>query len=201
MSWISRFRNRWRERDLAEEFDDELRFHLRRAHRGQPPPRPGAGRRRSRSQAAHGQHDDARRKTMREARVVTWLDGLGGDLRHGVRVLRRQPLLTVPRRADAVARHRRERRDLLGVRSRAPAAAAVRRARPARPADRRQPRRARRDQSDDPGTARGARGEPDARRRRVLRYARLPDRRRRRAAARHRRPRRSVAALDARRAP
>ena len=31
---------------------------------------------------------------MREARVATWLDGLGGDFRHGVRVLRRQPLPT-----------------------------------------------------------------------------------------------------------
>jgi len=31
---------------------------------------------------------------MREARIAIWLDGLGGDLRHGLRVLRRQPLLS-----------------------------------------------------------------------------------------------------------
>jgi putative ABC transport system permease protein len=30
---------------------------------------------------------------MRDARVVTWLDGLGGDLRHGVRVFRRHSVL------------------------------------------------------------------------------------------------------------
>ena len=33
------------------------------------------------------------REEMREARVATWLDGLG-DFRHGVRVFARHPLLT-----------------------------------------------------------------------------------------------------------
>jgi putative ABC transport system permease protein len=31
---------------------------------------------------------------MRQARMATWLDGLGGDLRHGLRVFGRRPLLT-----------------------------------------------------------------------------------------------------------
>jgi predicted permease len=92
MSWIGRLRNRWRERDLAEEFDDELRFHL--------DARIEANRRRGLSPA--DAELEARRHMgsltrakdgMRDARVVTWLDGVGGDLRHGVRVLGRQPLL------------------------------------------------------------------------------------------------------------
>ena len=93
MSWISRFRNRWRERHLAEEFDDELRFHLQaraeaNRRRGLPPAEADAEARR------HLGNMTRAKEEMREARVVTWLDGLGGDLRHGVRVLRRQPLLT-----------------------------------------------------------------------------------------------------------
>jgi predicted permease len=93
VSWITRLRNRWRERDLADEFDDELRFHLHA--------RVEANRRRGLTPAEA--HTEARRhlgnltrtkEEMRDARVATWLDGLGGDVRHGVRVLRRQPLLT-----------------------------------------------------------------------------------------------------------
>ena len=93
MSWINRLRNRWREHHLAEEFDDELRFHLNA--------RIEANRRRGQPQAdaemearRHMGNMTIAKEDMREARVATWLDGLGGDLRHGVRVLRRQPLLT-----------------------------------------------------------------------------------------------------------
>ena len=93
MSWISRLCNRWRERDLAEEFDDELRFHLQA--------RVEANRRRGLTPAdaevearRHLGNMTRAKEEMREARVATWLDGLGGDLRYGVRVLRRQPLLT-----------------------------------------------------------------------------------------------------------
>ncbi len=93
MSWISRLRNRWRERDLAEEFDDELRFHLQarveaNRRRGLTPGDAEVEARR------HLGNMTRAKEEMREARVVTWLDGLGGDLRYGVRMLRRQPLLT-----------------------------------------------------------------------------------------------------------
>jgi predicted permease len=92
MSWIGRLRNRWRERRLAEEFDDELRFHLEarieaNRRRGLPPADADLEARRhlgSLTRAKEG---------MRDARVITWLDGLGADLRHGVRVLGRQPLV------------------------------------------------------------------------------------------------------------
>src|SRR5689334_22527171 len=93
MSWLGRLRNRWRERDLAQDFDDELRFHLES--------RIEANRRRGMSE--HDAALEARRhlgnvavarEDMRAARVVVWLDGLGTDLRHGLRVFRRYPLLT-----------------------------------------------------------------------------------------------------------
>jgi putative ABC transport system permease protein len=93
VSWITRLRNRWRERDLAREFDDELRFHL--------DARVEANRRRGLTPAdaeaeakRHLGNTTRAKEEMRDARVVTWLDGLGGDLRYGIRMLYRQPLLT-----------------------------------------------------------------------------------------------------------
>jgi predicted permease len=93
VSWIRRLGNRWRERHLSEEFDDELRFHLiarldANRRRGLAPAEAEAEARR------HMGNLTVAKEAMREARVVTWLDGLGGDIRHGVRVLRRHPLLT-----------------------------------------------------------------------------------------------------------
>jgi putative ABC transport system permease protein len=93
MSWIGRLRNRWREGALARDFDAELRFHLEcrtedNIRRGMTPEEAGQEARR------HMGNLTRAREEMRAARVATWLDGLGGDIRHGVRVFARHPLLT-----------------------------------------------------------------------------------------------------------
>jgi predicted permease len=93
MSWLGRYRNRWRERDLAREFDDELRFHLEsridaNLRRGMTSADAVAEARR------HMGNLTRAREGMREARMSTWFDGLGGDLRHGMRIFGRRPLLT-----------------------------------------------------------------------------------------------------------
>ena len=93
MSWFSRLGNRWRERDLAKEFDAELRFHLdsrtaANIRRGMTPAVAAAEARRHLGNLTRARED------MRAARVATWLDGLAGDLRHGMRVFGRRPMLT-----------------------------------------------------------------------------------------------------------
>jgi putative ABC transport system permease protein len=93
MSWIRRLRNRWREGELARDFDAELRFHLEsrteaNIRRGMTPEEAALHARR------HMGNLTRAREEMRAARVVTWLDGLGGDVRHGIRVFARHPLLT-----------------------------------------------------------------------------------------------------------
>ena len=93
MSWIRRLRNRWREGDLARDFDAELRFHLEcrtvdNIRRGMTPDEAARAARRDMGNLTSARED------MRAARVVTWLDGVGGDIRHGIRVFARHPLLT-----------------------------------------------------------------------------------------------------------
>ena len=82
MSVISRFLNRWRERSLAREFDDELRFHLEsriesNLRRGMSPGDAQAEARRHLGSTLRA-HEG-----MREARVSSLFDGVAGDLRHG----------------------------------------------------------------------------------------------------------------------
>src|SRR5215213_6592816 len=86
MSWLRRFANRWRERDLAREFDAELHFHLdsrtaANVRRGMTPDQA------AREARKHLGNLTRTREDMREAHLVTWLDGLGGDLRYGIRML------------------------------------------------------------------------------------------------------------------
>jgi predicted permease len=93
VSWLRRFRNRWREGDLAREFDAELNFHLdsrteANIRRGMSPADAALEARRHLGNLTRARED------MRDARIVTWVDGLGGDLRHGLRVFARAPLLT-----------------------------------------------------------------------------------------------------------
>src|SRR6185369_8070781 len=93
MSWIRRLRNRWREEELARDFDAELRFHLEsrteaNIRRGMTPEEAALQARRHMGNLTRARED------MRAARVVTWLDGVGGDIRHGIRVFARHPLLT-----------------------------------------------------------------------------------------------------------
>ena len=175
MSWLSRLRNRWREPDLAREFDAELRFHLdsrieANLRRGMAPDEAATEARR------HLGNLTRAREGMREARVATWLDGLGGDLRHGVRVFGRHPLLTALSILTLS----------LGIGANAaifsvfeavllrplpyPAAERLVVLMDGRRGDRE------RDGADHSRAARRARGEPHARRAVLLRHARLPDR-------------------------
>jgi putative ABC transport system permease protein len=93
MSWFRRLRNRWRESDLTREFDEELMFHLAsrtesNVRRGMPPDEAALEARRHLGNLTRARED------MRDVRVLSWLDGLAGDLRHGVRVFARHPILT-----------------------------------------------------------------------------------------------------------
>jgi putative ABC transport system permease protein len=93
MSWLHRLRNRWREDDLARDFDAELRFHLdarteANLRRGMTPEDAAREARR------HLGNLTRAREEMRAARVATWFDGLGADVRHGIRVFAHHPLLT-----------------------------------------------------------------------------------------------------------
>jgi putative ABC transport system permease protein len=93
MSWLRRLRNRWREDDLARDFDAELHFHLdarteANLRRGMTPEDAAREARR------HLGNLTRAREEMRAARVATWFDGLGADVRHGIRVFAHHPLLT-----------------------------------------------------------------------------------------------------------
>ena len=68
----------------------------------------------ARAEARRHLGDPRAREGMREARVASWLDGLVGDLRTAPGC---SPAAGAHRagRADAVARHRRQRRDLFAV--------------------------------------------------------------------------------------
>jgi predicted permease len=87
VSLLSRFRNHWRERQLRQEFEDELRFHYdarveRNLKNGLSPAE-------ARAEAHHhlGNLTKAR-ENMREARVIRWLDTLRHEIRYAVRTLR-----------------------------------------------------------------------------------------------------------------
>jgi putative ABC transport system permease protein len=93
VSWLNRFRNQWRVRELDAEFDAELRFHLEsrtdaNLGRGMSP------RQAEREARQHLGNVTRAREGMREARMVMWCDELVQDVRHGSRVLRRHTGLT-----------------------------------------------------------------------------------------------------------
>jgi predicted permease len=94
VSWLSRFRNRWRERRLSHEFDEELRFHYdsrvaSNLKKGMPLADARAEAHRHLGNLAQA------REGMRQARVMHWLDPLGHDLRFTVRSLTRNRLFAV----------------------------------------------------------------------------------------------------------
>jgi putative ABC transport system permease protein len=93
MSFISRFLNQWRTRALDDEFDEELRFHFdarvdANMRRGIPREDAEAEARRHLGSALRA------REGMREARISGVVNGIAGDLRHGVRIFRRKPWLS-----------------------------------------------------------------------------------------------------------
>jgi putative ABC transport system permease protein len=89
----SRLRNRWRERSLGQDFEDEIRFHL--DTRTDANVRRGMGRLEAETEARRSFGNIVlAREGMREARVAGWPDDLARDVRHAVRVFRRQPFLT-----------------------------------------------------------------------------------------------------------
>ena len=93
MALWRRFLNRWRERSLGQEFDEEIAFHLEeRAARNR---RAGMDDAAARAEARrHFGNVTLAREDMREARVLGWIDRFVGDVRYGVRVFARQPMRT-----------------------------------------------------------------------------------------------------------
>jgi predicted permease len=88
MSFVSRFRNYWRERELGHEFDDELQFHLNA--RIQRNVSRGMTRRAAETEARrHLGNFTQAREGMRQARVMHWMDSVRQDLRFTVRSLMR----------------------------------------------------------------------------------------------------------------
>jgi len=93
VSKLRRFLNRWHERRLASEFEDEIEFHLdqrvaRNVREGMDPASARLEARR------HFGNIPLAREDMRRARVISWIDDFAFDLRHAVRMFGRQPLLT-----------------------------------------------------------------------------------------------------------
>jgi predicted permease len=93
MSMLRRVLNRWRERTLASEFEEEIAFHLeeRVARNVRAGMDPEAARTEARR---HFGNVMLAREDMRKARVASWVDDFACDLRHAVRMFGRQPLLT-----------------------------------------------------------------------------------------------------------
>jgi putative ABC transport system permease protein len=92
MSIFRRFLNLWRQDSLQSEFNDELRFHFQM--RTEANIRAGMSREDSEREAR--QHVGSLTnvsESMREVRLISWLDTLARDIRHGVRLLQRQPVL------------------------------------------------------------------------------------------------------------
>ena len=90
MSRLNRFLNLWRGRSLEAEFDEELRFH--RDMRIEANLRAGMSRADAELEAQRHLGGTLRAKEgMREARVMTWIETLGRDLRYGARLFSRQP--------------------------------------------------------------------------------------------------------------
>jgi putative ABC transport system permease protein len=92
MSILRRFLNLWRQDSLQSEFNDELRFHIQM--RTEANVRGGMNPEAAEREAR--QHLGSLTKTregMREARLICWMDTLAHDLRHGARLLLRQPVL------------------------------------------------------------------------------------------------------------
>jgi predicted permease len=92
MPILRRFLNLWRQNSLQREFDDEIQFHLQM--RIDANMRAGLSREAAEREAR--QHVGSRMNVsedMREARLISWLDILSRDLRHGLRLLLRQPIL------------------------------------------------------------------------------------------------------------
>jgi predicted permease len=92
MSILRRFLNLWRQESLHSEFTDELQFHFEM--RIDANMRAGMSREEAEREARQhvGSVTNAS-EGMREARLMSWLDTLLRDLRHGARLLRRQPIL------------------------------------------------------------------------------------------------------------
>src|SRR6185369_17640930 len=92
MSMLRRFLNLWRQESLHSEFNDELRFHFEM--RTDANMRAGMSREEAEREARQhvGSVTNAS-EGMREARLISWLDTLLRDLRHGARLLLRQPIL------------------------------------------------------------------------------------------------------------
>lgn len=93
MSWLTRLARTLRSRKLDEEIDEELRFHLEEraealAAGGLSPENADREARRRLGGRL------ALREASRDVRLIAWLDSLARDVRYGLRVLRKDSLVT-----------------------------------------------------------------------------------------------------------
>jgi hypothetical protein len=93
MSWLARLARTFRSRKLDDELDEELRFHLeaRAAElaEGGLTPEEAAREARRRLGVPLGL-----RESSRDVKLIPWLDSIGRDVRFGLRVLRKDALVT-----------------------------------------------------------------------------------------------------------
>jgi predicted permease len=94
MSWIVRFANLFRQNRLDDDIDDELRFHLEQRGReledkGMSPSAAAVEARRMLGNRL------ILRETSREIKILAWLDCIAKDVRFGVRMLRKDSVVTL----------------------------------------------------------------------------------------------------------
>ena len=92
MSWYSRLRNTFRTGRVDSDLDEEMRFHLdmRAAEYEQQGLAPQEARRRAIRRFGNPL---VVRERVRDVRLLAWIDGVRQDAWHGVRLLRRSPVL------------------------------------------------------------------------------------------------------------
>ena len=94
MSWIGRFANLFRQDRLDDDIEDELRFHLEERAReledkGMSPSAAAVEARRRLGNRL------LLRETSREIKLLPWLDSIAKDVRFGVRMLRKDAVVTL----------------------------------------------------------------------------------------------------------
>ena len=94
MSWIRRFANLFRQDRLDDDIEDELRFHIEERasefeDKGMSPTAAALEARRRLGNRL------LLRETSREIKLLPWLDSIAKDVRFGLRMLRKDAVVTV----------------------------------------------------------------------------------------------------------
>jgi len=93
MSWLTRLARTFRSRKLDDELDEELRFHLEA--RAVELAEGGLAREEAAREARRRLGGPlALRESSRDVKLIPWLDSVARDVQFGVRVLRKDALVT-----------------------------------------------------------------------------------------------------------